>query len=413
MADETLFSTLSTERVGGSAGATLVALTILLAALAGCDPGSSKASARKDATEAEPIPVETLTVHTRDFDQIFEVPAKAVADKEVTVSAEAAGRVLAAPFDEGDAIRAGARLIEVDTEMDSARIDLLENQLDSARREYERTEKLHEKGLATPQQLDQAETAVENARLNLEQAKVGLSKGGVRSPATGFVLRKMLDKGEFASPGAPIATITKYDPVIIRGQVPESLITRLKVGDPVEVFVPALDTVFETTVTRRAIEASSRTGTFGIEVRLDNAELEILPGMSARLRAVQKKWKDAPIVPREAILQGHSRAEAMVFPGTDEVGEAALRVVDLGPSRGPDVVVKSGLKQGARLIVRGHRGLVDGAHVRQVRHFDTLAHMRRAGASLELGGDEGDDGSDADDAATDQPSPQDAPEGTQ
>jgi membrane fusion protein (multidrug efflux system) len=367
----------------------------------GCEPPASDASpsdndgASTETSKSAPIPVETLTVRTRNFIETFDVPATAEPLEQITVAAEAGGRVLAAPFEEGDEIRAGGRLLSIDTELDSARINLLEAQLESAQREYERTKNLQQKGLATTAQLDQAEDALENARLSLDQAKVGASKGGVRSPMSGVVLTKHVKKGEFASPGQPIATIIQYDKLIVRGQVPETRISYIGVGDTVQIEFRALQLSLHGTVTRRALTGSPSTGTYAVEVTVDNADLAILPGMSARMTVVKKQWDEAVMIPREAILQGFARSEAMVLPvGADadssksgkssKSGEAELRVVELGPSDGPNVVITSGLADGDRLIVRGHRGLVNGALASQVRHFESIEQMRGAGAAVDL-----------------------------
>jgi membrane fusion protein, multidrug efflux system len=357
-------------------------LVAAAAVLGACQTPDSDASPADQEEGADAIPVETLRVSTIDFEERFDVPGVVEPLEPVVVSAESGGRVLSVPFEEGEQVRGGSRLLQVDTQLDSARINLLENQLDSARREYERTEKLSKNGLATPQQLEQADTALENARLNLEQAKIGASKGGVRSPVTGTVLQKHVERGEFVAPGAPVATLAELDEMIVRAHVPETRIRHLQEGDTVQVRLPALDDERQATVRRRSLSASPRTGTFGVELLVDNADGEIRAGMSARISMVKQRWEEAVIVPREAILQGFSRSEAMVLGGDDEVANAELRVVELGPSSGPDVLILSGLSAGERLIVRGHRRLVDGATARAVRHFDDIEHMRTAGVKL-------------------------------
>jgi RND family efflux transporter MFP subunit len=380
---------------------------LMVGGLWGCEPSASDAAPTDQGVETAktvPIPVETLTVHSRSFTELIDMPATAEPFEDVTVAAEAGGRILTAPFEEGDEIAAGGRLLRVDTELDSARIDLLEAQLESAQREYERTKTLQDKGLATPAQLDQAEDVLENARLSLDQAKIGASKGGVRSPVSGVILKKHVKKGEFASPGQPIATIIQYDKLIVRAQVPESRISYVQVGDSTKVEFPARDVTLEGQVTRRALTASPSTGTYAVEVSIDNADRRLLPGMSARMKIVKSQWGEAIMVPREAILQGFSRSEVMVLPAGSEpkspdvqgrdtkgdqggfVGTSELHIVELGPSDGPDVVITSGLADGDRLIVRGHRGLVDGALARQVRHFDSIEHMRTSGAAIDLSG---------------------------
>ena len=121
--------------------------------------------------------------------------------------------------------------------------------------------------------------------------------------------------------------------------------------------------------------------------------------MSARLLVVQKKWKDIVVVPREAVLQGFARSEAMLLPGDDTTTKAELHVVELGPGVGPDVLITGGISAGDRLIVRGHRGLVDGALARQVRHFDSIEQMRTSGAAIDVSDDQASQKSDGETAS--------------
>ncbi|MFW5966985.1 MAG: efflux RND transporter periplasmic adaptor subunit [Persicimonas sp.] len=371
----------------------VITLIAFAGALAGCDPSSASPNSEEEDDEVEAIPIETLSVSQSEFDDSFEVPAKVEADDEITVGAEIGGRLLSVDFEEGDEVSAGETLARVDTDVDSARINQLENQLASARREYERTKKLAEDGLSTPQELDQAETALEDARLAVDEAKIGVSKGRIDSPITGVVQTRYVDGGEYSAPGEPIADIVDYDEVVVVGNVPQRHIERVERGDTVEVTIPGLSKTVEGEVTHRSVGASRASSTYGVEVTLDNPDHRILPGMSARMNLVRESFDDAVLVPREAILQGYSRTEAMVLSGDDEVGEARMRVVELGPSSGPDVVVTDGLEAGDRLIVRGHRGLVNSARVRQVAHYDSIDKMRRGGGGVDLEDDEDAEGS--------------------
>lgn len=381
-------------RVPQIAASLVVTVGLALAGLAaGCDPSSASPSAEDGDDKAEAIPVETLTVSESEFDDTFEVPATVEADEQITVGAQLGGQLLSVDFEEGDEVNTGETLARVDTDVDSARINQLENQLESARREYERTKKLAEDGLSTSQELDQAETALEDARLAVNEAKIGVSKGRIDSPITGVVETRHLDAGEYTAPGEAIADIVDYDQVVVVGSVPQRYVERVERGDTVEVTIPGISKTVEGEVTHRAVSASPASSTYAVEVTVDNPEHRILPGMSARMSLVRESFEGAVLVPREAILQGYSRAEAMVLPGDEEVGEARMRVVELGPSSGPDVVVTDGLEPGARLIVRGHRGLVNSARVRQVDQYDSIEKMRRGGGGVDLEDDDDAEGS--------------------
>lgn len=343
-------------------GATpLILLTLLLL---GCKP-SEDAEVKDIALSA--IPVETIQVQTEPFVDLVDVSGVVEPIHEVHVSAEAPGRVLSAPFEDGQKIKKGALLLRVDSDVDSARIALLESQLQNAKREFQRTKQLAGQGLATPQQLDQAQSTVDTAGLNIKQAKVGLGKTNVRSPIDGFIAGKFAEQGEYVAPGAPLAHIVDYETVKVIANVPESDVRFVTVDSKVKVWLPALERHADGVVHRRAIIATPNTRTFPVEIHVNNADLSILPGMRVRVVVPRKDWGTVVVVPREAILEGFDRPEAMVLKGDADEGIAELRPVVLGPAKGSLVVIESGLSKGDRLIVKGHRSLADGTKVRSVR----------------------------------------------
>lgn len=356
----------------------LAAGLILIALVAvGCDSEEAK----PEDSEVPPVPVETLVLAATDFVERVEVSGVAQPIHEVTVAAEAPGRITTAPFEEGKTIEKGALLVRVDAQSGSAQVDLLQNQLAAAEREYARTKMLASEGLATPQQLDQASSSVDSARLSIRQARVGIGKSTVKSPQAGIVSTKYVEEGEYAAPGAPIAHIVDYSTVVIEAAVPEGDIPFVTAGRSVKVFLPALERHVTGEVKRRAIVATAKTRTYPVEVWVQNDDLSILPGMRARVIIPRKTWSDVVVLPRDAILQGYEAKEAMVLPGKGDVGEAELRKLELGPARGNEVVVKSGLAAGDRLIVKGHRSIVSGTRVKSVRERKSGPNQEPAAAA--------------------------------
>jgi membrane fusion protein (multidrug efflux system) len=349
---------------------------VLLATVAGLSACEKADEAVATAPPIIAIPVETVTAESVPFVDMVEVAGVVEPIYEVQVSAEAPGRVLAAPFIEGEKIVKGQLLLRVDGESNTAQISLLQSQLSTAQREFDRTKQLAKQGLSTPQQLDQAAAAVDGASLSIKQAKVGLGKTNVRSPITGYVAQKFAEVGEYVGPGAPLAHIVDYDTVKVMASVPESDVRFITPDKEVEIWIPALDKSFKGKVFRRSIVA---TRTFPVEIHVPNESLEILPGMRASVVVPRKDYGAIVVVPRDAILEGFNRQEAMVLgeaSGTDF--KAELRAVELGPAKGANVAVLSGLKAGEKLIVKGHRSLADGTKVRVVNAAATAEPVAEA-----------------------------------
>lgn len=333
------------------------------------------------------MPVETLVMLPQTFVDRFEVIGTAEPLERVQVSTEIPGRVLAANFKEGEMVRRGQTLYRIDVEVDSARLDVLQSQVSSSKRELARMTNLAREGLATPQQVDQAETAVENAELNLRQARVGLSKNAVSSPIAGHVTQKMVDQGEYAAPGSPLAEVVIYDTIVMRALLPESEVRYVRPGTVLPVEIPALGRTVDGEVKRVDIVAKSPSLTYPVEIHIPNEDLSILPGMSARIQITREVLNDVILVPREAVLEGFNAQEAMIADKAEGGTRASLRRIKLGPGHESMVVVAEGLAAGDRLIVRGHRGLVAGTRIEVINEEQQAALSARQ-AELPSGSEE-------------------------
>ncbi len=332
--------------------------------LLGCDPSSGKPEDR----EVDPDPVETLVVEPTDFTDTFEVLGTAEPEESVEVASEFPGDVLDVNVEEGDEVNRGDLLFRIDTETDEAGREVLKTQVDAAKRELERLERLNEEGLATQQQVDNARTDLERAERDLRQSDVSIGRHRVRSPVDGRVAMRMVDAGEFASAGVPLIEIVQFDTVVVYAQVPESEIRYVDTDDTteLEVDIPALDETYTGEIRRVALRPSASTRTYTVEVHVDNEDQAIRPGMRARTHFQRDHYDDVLLIPRDSILEGFDGREVMVVDGDEETGRAEVRSITTGPGTRNDVVVFSGLEPGERLVLRGHRGLIADAKVEVV-----------------------------------------------
>lgn len=346
---------------------TMAAATLVVAAVissTGCD---SEAAHQQDR-EVAPDPVETLVVEAVDFTDTFEVLGTAEPKESVEVATEFPGEVLDVYVEEGDRVTSGELLFRLDTETDEAALDVLQTQVDAAERELERLQRLRAEGLATQQQVDNAETELESARKDLRQSQVSIGRHRVRSPIDGWVATRMVDEGEFAGSGLPLAEVIQFDTIVVYAKVPESELKHVDRDEKNEltVEIPALDRGYQGEIDRVALRPSSNTRTYTVEVHVDNDDQAIWPGMRARVHFQREDYEDVVVIPRDAVLEGFDGREVMVVDGDDDEGRAEVRTIVTGPGTRDQVVVLSGLEPGDRLVSRGHRGLVAGAGVEVV-----------------------------------------------
>ena len=344
----------------------LMVILAVAGLLSGCSSEASPGA--EDTPEVTPSPVETLVVSHRVFVDRFEVLGTAEPKDSVQVASDLPGKILGVYAEEGDAVTRGQRLFRIDTSTDEAGQDVLRTQLEAAERELDRMERLRAEGLTTEQQLDAARTDVAQARENLRQSQVSIGRNSVTSPIKGYVATRFADDGEFANAGAPLAEVIDYETIVVYAQVPESQIRYLSGNsDPtVDVDFPALDMTEVGEIVRVALRPSPTTRTYRAEIHIDNEDLAIRPGMRARVHFERERYDQAVVVPRDSILEGFDGREVMVVPGDATEGSAEIRRIETGPGTRDEIVVLDGLEAGDRLILRGHRGLVNNARVEVV-----------------------------------------------
>ena len=335
-------------RLAGVVGLWMVLLVL------GCQGGEEV-----EETGRAGAPVDTLVLKSTTFVDRFEVLGTAQPLESVQLSAEVPGRIRRALVEEGDAVRRGQRVFEIDVEVDTAGLAVLRTQREAAERELARIEELRAEGLATAQQLDRARTELASAEQNLRQRELSVSRNYVTSPISGYLAMRRADAGEFANVGAPLGEVIDYDVVVVHAQVPESEIRYVNREGEVDVEFPALGETRRGRIHRMSLRVSETSRLYGVEIRVDNEEHQILPGMRARIAFERARLEEVVLLPRDGVLEGFRGREAMVV----EDGQARVRSVTLGPGERDRVVVLEGLDAGDEVILRGHRGLIDGARV--------------------------------------------------
>lgn len=338
---------------------TLLALPLALAALAACGK-QEKAPDAVTSKGTQAIPVEVGVLEAAAFRDTLELVGKLEAYDRVRITAELAGRIESVPFDEGETVRRGQTVARIDAKIASAQLSQAKAQLDLATATLNRTEKMAEKGLSPPAELEVARAQKAQAEASAELAEANLDKAVIRAPISGVATNVTAKRGEVAGPGVPLLEIVRVDRVKVVADAPERDVSLLEVGSQAAVSVPALPgRELTATVENVGIVANSSTRTFPVELVLDNDVGELRPGMLANIRLLRKELREVVVIPRDAVLDEAEGKSVFV----DASGVAARRSVEVGSVRGRFTVAREGLKVGDRLIVLGHRQVVDGQKI--------------------------------------------------
>ena len=382
----------------------VLALVGLLGPVA-CGGGDEPEAAAAPGS-SEPITVATRVATYRSRGAELAVTGTVEPSRRTAPGTKILGRVDRVPVQEGQRVAAGALLAQLESRdlqaavrQAEAGVASAEAQLANSRAQFERIKELEAKGSATRKNLEDAtsgfhmaQAGVEQARSNVEAAKVMLGYAQVRTPFAGWVIEKRIEEGDMVQPGAPLFTVEDLDPVKVIAEVPETEISMLSTGDAAGVEVSAVDFHDRGTIARIVPSGDRRSRTFRVEIRQPNPEGELKSGMFARVTFATGTERSALLVPASAlVVRGQLEGVFVAEPAEGRQGVQAgdgsgtvarLRWVRTGGragDRGDEVEILSGLSEGETYVVDPPDGLVDGTPL------ETTLEPEATGAGTEDG----------------------------
>ncbi len=215
--------------------------------------------------------------------------------------------------------------------------------------------------VAGREQIAAAEAQVRQAREQAESAEAQAGYAIVRSPIGGVVASRPLYQGDMASTGQPVATIMNIASVVARANVPQTEVSRIRVGNAATIRGPAGDVEAPGRVTVVSPAANPGTTTVEVWVQAVNPREELKPGETVRVSIVTATVPNAIVVPESALV---ATPEGQTVVWTVSRGRAHANAVAVGARQGGAVQILAGIAAGARVIAEGALGLEEGARVR-------------------------------------------------
>jgi membrane fusion protein (multidrug efflux system) len=335
-------------------------LILALALAAGCSQSESSAKPEDNQNQSRAVKVSVARVEPAPMKDILVLPGETEAWQDVRVAADAAGRVEWIGPKEGQTVKQGELIAEIDVAALKAALDRAEAALKLAEDLYQRRYKLFEKNIINQEELDKSATERALARANARQMQIEYDRGFLKAPLTGTVNQLFVDEGEFVDKGKPFVDLVNVDKIKINVNVPELDVRYLKVGQKTVVRVDALpDQELSGVIDFVAYKADPATKTFHVKVIVDNPGHDIRPGMIARVAFLRRIIPDALAAPIFSIVD--KAGERMVFVERDGVVQA--RTISIGAIEGDKVQVTKGLQPGDHLIVKGQTEVEEGMKV--------------------------------------------------
>jgi HlyD family secretion protein len=372
------------------------------------------ASVRSGGPKGEKV--YTAVVAPRTIEAVVTAPGQIDPKVKVNISAHIVGKIEKLYFEEGDTVRRGQKLVELEKPLYVAQRDRLNAELASRRVEvqraraalgtaqaqYRRAQSLSQQGIQAQELFDQARLAYDNARAALAAAQQGvhqaeaglrsaaedLSRTTILSPLDGKVVQLNAREGEVVvtgtmnNPGSVIAVIADLSQILVEAEVGETEVVSVKLQQRAKVKVDAVtDKEYRGHVVEIGSSAAVRQGAgagiryFKVKVAIEDADDRLRPGMTSQVSIVTSTAPNAIAVPIQSVVERSTKEEdddapkkKYVFLSAD--GKAKQAEVRTGISDTTHVAVLSGVKAGDRIVTgpfRTLKKLKDGAEIQETK----------------------------------------------
>lgn len=243
-------------------------------------------------------------------------------EKEINFSFKIGGIVNKLNFEEGQTVKKGQLLAQLDLVEINAQALQAQNSYDKAKRDLTRVMNLYADTVATLEQRQDAETAASIAKASLDIAAFNLRYAGIVAPIEGKILRRYVEVDELVSPGQPIYSLGSsgtQGSQIIKIGIADKHVVRLNLADSANVRFDAFpQREYAASITEIAEEANPATGTFEIELTLNSFHQELKNGFVGYVQVFPSQKYNHYKIPITALVEGNQHT-AYVFTTRDSV----------------------------------------------------------------------------------------------
>ena len=345
---------------------TLIILCAIFSLLFACKSGDQK---EKAIIQQDTIPVKIVSLVEEDADAEIITSGYFTTNDETMLSFKNGGVINRIYVKEGDQITKGQLLASINPTEIGSQVAQVQLSLQKAQRDYDRANKLFKDSVATLEQLQNAKTALDVAKQQIQSAKFNEGYTAIRATKNGYVLRKLANDGQIVGPGTPVLQINGASDGnwILKVGLSDKQWSVLKVGDRATISSEALSgQVLQAKVSRKAESIDPQSGTLGVELALSDGKVKgLAAGLFGKARIFPSKKQRSFTIPYDALLDGGEN-EGYVFITNDNRTAKKVKV-QLGAIQKEKISVTGGLEDASAVIISGSAYLTDGSKIRVVK----------------------------------------------
>jgi membrane fusion protein (multidrug efflux system) len=320
------------------------------------------------AFQPPPEAVTTVTASEAEWDQTLSAIGSVTPVQGVTVSADLPGLIQSINFESGRSVKAGQVLVQLDTSQERAQIASAEAKLQLTKLDLDRIRGLRDEKVVSQADLDAAEAANLQAEAAIAEIRATIGRKTIRAPFAGVLGIRQVNLGQYLNGGDPIVSLQSYDPIYVNFTVPQRDLGRVQAGSTIEISSEGVEGTIPGKVSAVDSVVDPATRNAQIQAIVRNTDRRLKAGMFVRAEVRLPQTTHLVPLPASSILYApYGDSVFIVEEMTSKDGQkykgVRQQVVKLGPAKGDQVAVLSGVKPGEEVVSSGVFKLRNGAAV--------------------------------------------------
>lgn len=341
-------------------GISLLSLPLIGLALSGCKKEAGSGGGPSPVAFAAQAVV--VAAKAQAISESLSLVGTVAANEMVEIKSETEGTVEKVSFVEGQPVKAGDLLLQLDETKFKATVNEAEANFKLSQANHERSKQLFQDKLISQQEFDQIAAQFQANQADLDLKRRQLKDARIRAPFEGVISSRSVSPGQVIGKNTTLTWVVDLDPVKVEFNVPERYVGQVRVGQKIEVTVaayPGRKYAGEVFFVAPFIESATRTAL--VKAKIPNEKQELKPGMFANLDLTLQLKEQAIVIPESSVLASGDRNVIYVVDAQDT---AQIRPVKLGIRQAGLVEITGGLQPGERVVAEGLQKLRPGGKVK-------------------------------------------------
>jgi membrane fusion protein, multidrug efflux system len=351
----------------------LLGMAVFLVVIGGVKYRQVQAAiAQHSSFRLPPEAVTTVIARRADWPASLDAIGSVVAVHGVTVSADLPGIVDRIDFDSGKAVRQGALLVALDTRQEQAQLAAAEAQQKLARLNFDRLSGLLDKGVVAQADYDRAVADLAQWGAQVREIRATIARKTIRAPFSGVLGIRQVNLGQYLAAGNPVVPLQSLDPIYVNFSVPQQEVGRLRIDADVRITADGAPGSRKVELDGKvsAIDSVADAATRNVQVQavVSNRREILRPGMYADVQVLLGTSRSVIALPASAIdyapygdsvfvVAEMKNRDGMTYRGVHQA------FVTLGPGRGDQIAVLSGIEAGQEVVTSGVFKLRNGGAI--------------------------------------------------